>query len=340
MKASVYYGPDDIRYEEVSPPEIKDGEVLVEVKACGLCGTDLSKIRERTVPPPAILGHEIAGEVIEIGQGVKGFRIGDRVIFGHHVPCFSCPYCRHENYTQCPQFKEINIDPGGFAEKVRVLRRSVEGAMLKIPDGFPYEEACLVESVACCLRGIRKCNIRSGDTVVIMGTGPIGLIHLQLACSLGGKVLAIDLVDYRLKKAMEFGATEAINSKREPVVERIRERTEGRGADVVIVAVGSPEAIAQAMDLTCQGGVVNIFAESPPRSLLRIDPNLIYHSEVRLIGSYSSTPLEQREALNLIKEKRIKIRELITHKFRLKDLLEAVRLAMRAQDSLKVIIVP
>ncbi|MCD5390939.1 alcohol dehydrogenase catalytic domain-containing protein [candidate division NPL-UPA2 bacterium] len=341
MKAAVYYAPDDIRYEELPRPRIGKGEILVRVRSCGLCGTDISKIVERMVSPPVVLGHEVAGDVVEAGEGVEKFRSGDRVFVAHHVPCFTCHYCRHGNHSLCQQFRSTNIDPGGFAEYIRVPAPNVEKTTLLLPKDLSYEEASLIESTACCLRAIRRCPIQPGDTVVVVGVGPMGLLNLQLALLLGvGQVIALDLIEQRLEVAKKFGAKHSLNPEREDPLEAVKQLTEGRGADVAIVSVGETSAIAQAIRLVRGGGTVTLFAECPPHSSLSLDPNIIYHSEVNLRGSYSSTPEGQGIALELMKTGKLKIKELITHRFPLKKLSEAVTLAREVRESLKIIITP
>ena len=195
MKAAVYYAPDDIRCEELPRPRIGKGELLVRVRSCGLCGTDIGKIVGRTVTPPLVLGHEVAGEVVEVGEGIKNFCLGDRVFVAHHVPCFTCHYCRHGNHSLCKQFRSTNIDPGGFAEYIRVPVPNVEKTTFLLPDNLSYEEAVLIEPTACCLRAIKRCPFQPGDTVVGMGGGPMGLLHLQLALlSWAGRVIVLALV--------------------------------------------------------------------------------------------------------------------------------------------------
>ncbi|MCK4437085.1 zinc-dependent dehydrogenase [bacterium] len=338
MKAAVYYNLNDIRYEEVARPEIGRGEVLLKVRSCGLCGTDISKMVQMLVTPPAILGHEVAGDVEEVGDGVEKFHPGDRVFAAHHVPCFVCHWCRHGNYSLCPEFRRTNIDPGGFAEYIRIPHINVARAMFRIPDELSYEEASLIESTACCLRAILKCRIQPADTVVVVGCGPMGLLHLKLALLLGaGQVIASDLVNYRRMVAEKFGAGCSINPQAENVRGKVMELTSGRGADLAIVAVGNPQAISQAMSLVREGGTVSLFAECPGGSKLTVDPNLIYH-EVNLIGSYSSTPSEQRIAFELIRSGRLKLKGLITHRFKLEQLGEAVKLARQQKESLKIVI--
>ena len=341
MKAVVYYDRDDIRYTDWEDPGIGPQEILVAMRACGLCGTDLSKIRNRRVKGPAILGHELAGEIEKVGSQVTAWRPGQRVFVGHHVPCFFCHSCRHGNFSQCLQFRETNIDPGGFAEKVRIKRASVERATFLIPEHLSYEEASLAETVACCLRGINRSGIQVGETVAIVGGGPVGLIHLQLAIHAGAaKVVVTDREPGRLQAAQDFGARGTIDITEVSPREGLEDLGMGEGVDQVIVAAGSVEAIRQAIELAGPGGRINIFAECPPNSLVEIDPNLIYHSEVSIIGTYSSTPREQREALELIANGRIKAKELITHRFPLARFGEALAKAQAAKEALKIVLTP
>lgn len=341
LKAAVYYDINDIRYEEVPLPEISRDEVLVRMEACGLCGTDLHKILNRAVPPPAVLGHEVAGQIERLGSQVEGFKQGDKVIVFHHIPCFVCTWCRHGNHSLCPEFKKLNISPGGFAEYLRVSGPSVKSGLLKIPDSLSYEEATLIEPTACCLRAIARADLRPGDTVVVIGAGPAGLLHIQLCRLLGAsKVMAVDRVMERLNTAASFGAEVTANSETEDIQKKIKETTGGMGADIAIVAAGNIKAIKSGINLVRPGGTVLFFAESPAESILEVDPNLIYHSEVTLIGSYSSTPHEHRQALSLIASGRLKAKQLITHRFKLYELSEAVKLATRAGDSLKIILTP
>ncbi len=341
MKTATYYDVDDIRWEERPRPEIKQGEVLVKVKVCGLCGTDIGKIVNKTVSPGTVLGHEAVGEIVALGEGVKKFKEGDRVFFAHHVPCFNCHYCRHSNYTLCPQFKTTNIDPGGFSEYVRVPYLNVEKTMFCLPKNLSYEEASLIEPLATVLKSVNKCNVLPGDTVVIVGLGPIGILHLLLFKNLkAGKLVGLDIQKERLKIAGKFGADMVINSQEEDFLKIIKNLTGKRGADFVIVTAGNVQAIETALSIVREGGKIILFAGCSPETFLRIDPNLIYHSEVVLEGSYSSTPLEQKMVLELLMGGKIKIKEFITHRFPLKNLSEAVKLAREGKNCLKIIITP
>ncbi len=336
MKVASFYDIDDIRYEDVEKPRIKEREILIRVKVCGLCGTDVSKMREKTVATPAVLGHEVAGDIAELGEGVEGLEVGERVVVSHHLPCFTCRYCRHGSYSQCESFKKTNIIPGGFAEYIRVLPPGVEKSTFKIPDNLSYEEASFTETVACCLRAIKRCKIQLGDTVMIVGAGSVGLLHLQLALLSGAsRVVISDLVDSRLNFALKLGAEMAVNPGKDSVEKIAREVNE---ADIVIVAVGNINALAQSLNFVSRGGKIMFFAECPHNSVLKLAPNLVYHSEVTLLGSYSSTPSEQRAALELIEKGKIKVKELITHRFKLNKLSEALALAMEVRSSLKIMI--
>lgn len=340
MRAGVYYAPGDVRIEKVPDPCAGPGEVVVRVRACGLCGTDIAKYRYRLVKPPIVLGHEVAGDVVEVGSGAARFKVGDRVVVPHHIPCFVCDYCRHGHHTMCRDFKPTNIDPGGFAEFLRVKPASVAKGMLPMPEDLSYDAASMAESTACCVRGILRCNIAPGDSVAVIGAGPAGLIHAQLARVLGaGKVISTDLVQARLEAALELGADDVINVSSEEPVEKVKDLTSG-GADVVIVAVGHPGPQAQALEMVKKGGLVNFFAECPPGSELKLDPNLMYHSEVTLLGSYSSTPPDLRMALLLIHSGRVNVERLITHRLPLDELQKAFDLAVEAQQSLKIVINP
>ncbi len=342
MKVVAYYDIDDLRCEERPVPSLKTGEVLVKTEACGLCGTDLSKIANRSVPPETVLGHEVVGKVEQAGKGVEKFKRGDRVFFAHHVPCFLCHYCQRGNHTLCRQFKETNIDPGGFAEYVRVPRLNVEKTMLLIPEAVSFEEASLVEPLATVLRSLRKCNPQPGEEAMVIGSGPIGILHVHLLKKVFGcgKVIAVDLIEERLAGAKTFGADEVINPGKENLEEKVKKVTAAKGVDLVIVAVGSVEALEEAIKVVGKGGKVEFFAQCPPDSSLTLDPNLVYHSEVTLLGSYSSTPFEQRMALELLSSGKIEIKKLVTHRFPLEKVPDAVRLARRAKDCLKILIVP
>jgi L-iditol 2-dehydrogenase len=339
VKVARYYSRDDIRLEEVPLPRIGPGEILVRVEACGLCGSDLMEwyVKEKA---PAVLGHEPVGIVTEVGQGIEKFEVGDRVFVHHHVPCFTCHYCLRGNYTLCATFKGTHLDPGGFAEYVRVPALNVERDVLHIPPEMSTDEATLIEPVATCIRGIERANVQTGDTVLIIGAGVTGLIHLQLAPLYGaGTIVVTDLSDYRLDMARRLEADWAVNA-REDVTGALREANEGRLADVVIVTAGSMRAMQQGMDLAGGGATVLLFAPLPPGVDLPISPYRLLFSEISVVSSYSCTPVETRQALKLIQSGRIRAADMITHRFGLAEVGEAIDLALQAGESGKILITP
>jgi len=339
MKVSRYYSRDDIRLEEMPVPKLEAGELLVQVKACGLCGSDLMEwyTREKA---PAVLGHEPAGVVAELGEGVTQFEVGDRVFVHHHVPCFTCHHCLRGYPTLCKTFKATHIDPGGFAEYIRVPALNVERDVLKLHPDIRFDQATMIEPVATCIRSIERAHIQTGDTVVVIGTGVTGLIHVQLARISGaGMVVVTDFVPFRLEMARQLGADFAINA-REDVLTVLRELNDGRGADVVIVTAGSIQAMERGIALATGGATVLLFAPSPPEATLPVNPHHLLFSEITITGSYSCSPAETRQALRLIQGGRIKTEELITHRFDLTGVGEAIRLAAQAGESLKVVITP
>jgi len=341
MRAAVYYGVGDIRIEEMPKPSPESGEVVLRVRSCGLCGTDLAKYRHRLVEPPIVLGHEVAGAIESVGAGVGNFKPGDRVILSHHVPCFVCTYCRHGNFSMCPEWQATQITPGGFAEYIRVLRPAVAKGMVRIPDEMGFDEATLAEPTACCLRALMRSRLVPGDSVAVIGSGPAGLLHAQLARHLGaGLVIALDISPSRLEAARRFGADLALDARDEDLEDRIKDATSGEGVDLALTAVGIPAAVDQALRLVRKGGTVNVFAECPPGSMIQLDPNLMYRSEIVLLGSYSSSPRDLRVAARLIASGRVDAKAMITHRLPLGQTQQAFDLALSAGDSLKIVIQP
>jgi L-iditol 2-dehydrogenase len=341
MAVGAYHGPGDVRIERRPAPRPGPGEALVRVRACGLCGTDLAKYRHRLVAPGTVLGHEVAGEVVVVGEGVSRLATGDRVLVPHHVPCFTCVYCRHGNPSMCPEWKPSQIEPGGFCEYLVARPATVRHGILKLPDGLGFGEATLAEPLACCLRAVERTGLSPGDSLVVIGAGPAGLLHVQVARLAGaGRVIAVDLARERLDAARRFGADVALNASLQDVAAAVRSLTAGQGADAVITAVGSAEVVAQALDMVRPGGKVNVFAECPPGSRISLDPNLMYHKEITLLGAYSSSPRDLRVALDLIATGRVNARDMISHRMPLARLAEAFEVALRGRDALKVIIEP
>jgi L-iditol 2-dehydrogenase len=287
---------------------------------------------------PLVLGHEPTGIVAKTGKKVKQFKKEERVFVHHHVACLKCHYCTHGDYTLCEQFSKTNIYPGGFAEYFRVPAPNVRNDTLKIPDNLSFEEATLTEPVACCLKAHTKFVIGPEDTVAIIGAGPSGIIHTILSKNLGAsKVIVSDLIDYRLEAARRFGADLAVNPKSESLIEKVRESTDGRGADLVIVTAPNAEAVSEGLNACRKGGTVCLFAPTPPSKHVSVSPRRLFFSEIRIVPSYSTSHIETRTALQLISTGKIKAKELITHRFPLSQTSQAFKTAEKG-ECLKVVV--
>jgi len=341
MKAALIRGVNDVRIEDVSIPKIGRKEVLVKMMACGVCGTDIEKMQGEFITPP-VLGHEVAGEIFEVGEDIVDLKIGERVLVHHHVPCYICHYCRHGSHTMCEGFQRSNIDPCGFAEYFRVPETNVDrGAVLRLPDTVSFEEGTLIEPTACCIRSVLKYDIQAGDDALVLGAGPTGLTQIQLLKLFGaGRVFSSDILNFRLEAAERFGADETINPRQEDLVGRVRRMTEGRGVDVVVVATGATEAIVQALKSVRRGGTVSLFGAPGRGALLSYDVSEVFIREVSIIPSYSTTESEINMALRLLVSRRIDLRKLISHYFRLERVVDAIKYAADGKDCLKVIVTP
>lgn len=338
MKAAMYYTQQDIRIEEIPIPEIGDDEILVEMKACGICGSDLMDWYLET-RAPLVLGHEPAGTIANKGKKVESFSLGDRVFVHHHVACLTCHYCMRGDYTLCEQFHSTNIKPGGFAEYFRVPALNLQTDTLNIPSGLSFEEATFIEPVGCCARAIKKCNIQNGDTVAVIGAGATGLIHTTLSKIYGAaKTIVSDLIDFRLHFAERFGADVLVNPEDQDLAEVVKAETDGRGADLVIVTAPSLEAYKAGIDVCRKGGKLCVFAPTRPGKYLQVSPKELFFSEIQLVPSYSTSHLETRTALQLLESGKVNVKELITHRFKLVDAAKAFRTALESKESLKVIV--
>jgi L-iditol 2-dehydrogenase len=338
MKVAMYYSQQDIRIEEIPIPEIGDDEILVEMKACGICGSDLMDwyLKSRA---PLVLGHEPTGTIAKKGRKVESVSLDDRVFVHHHVACLTCHYCVRGDYTLCEQFHSTNIKPGGLAEYFRVPAMNLQMDTLKIPSGLSFEEATFIEPVGCCVRAIRKCNIQKGDSVAVIGAGATGLIHVTLSKIYGAaKTIVSDLVDFRLRFAERFGADVAINPKHQDLTEVVKAETGGRGVDLAIVTAPSLEAYKAGMDACRKGGKLCIFAPTRPGKLLQVSPKELFFSEIQIVPSYSTSHLETRMALQLLESGKIAVKELITNRFKLVETAKAFRTALESRESLKVIV--
>jgi L-iditol 2-dehydrogenase len=340
MRVARYHGWDDVRLESMEVPEIGPGEMLVQVRACGLCGSDLMRWYADS-KAPAVLGHEPVGFVSQVGSGVVGFAPGDKVFVHHHVPCFVCHYCRRGNYSCCETFKKNGLYPGGFAEYVRVAARNVEYDVLPVPESLSFEEATLIEPIACAIRGMERAGVKPGDTVLIIGAGVSGLLFTQLSRLWGaGLVIVSDLVEYRLERSLEYGAHASLNPAADDLQEEVSRLAGRPGADVVIVTVGNPSVMEQGLRLAAKGGTVLIYAPLPPGDTLPVDVCDLLFSEKTLVTTYSCAPDDTRTALDFIRKGCVQTSGLVTHRFGLERVGEAMRLASQAGDSLKVVIVP
>jgi len=346
MKAAVYRGVNEVRLEEVPVPEVGAGEILVRVHTCGICGTDLKKIATGSHSAPRIFGHETSGVVARVGRGVSKFGTGDRVVVFHHIPCGQCFYCLHKTFAQCETYKKVGctagFEPsgGGFAEYVRVMDWIVEKGMVRIPDGISFEQACFVEPVNTCIKGIQTLRLLADETVLVIGQGPIGLILAKLAQRSGARVITSDLYPARLTMANSFGLNLTIDATRADAVKTVREMTDGRGADATILAVGGNGLIRSAMDATRPGGRVLLFAQTV-RGEATIDPAAVCVDEKTLLGSYSASIELQEEAVRFVMNREMDLERLISHHFPLESGLEALNLAARPQPaSMKIVIQP
>jgi len=327
MKVAVYYNNKDIRIQEMPKPKIGEGEILVKVKASSICGTDVMEWY-RIKKAPRVLGHETTGDIVEVGEGVKKFKAGQRVFVTHHVPCYECKYCLEGNHTACEVLHKGNYDPGGFSEFIRVPKRNVEHGTFLLPESISYEEGTIVEPLACCVRGQKVINANENHTVLILGSGVSGLLNIQLAKLRGARVVATDVDDYKLKKAKEFGADEVIDAREDFNLK----------AERIIVCTGAFQAAQQAFKFIDRKGIILFFAI--PNKNIEIPVVDFWRNEITVTSSYGAAPDDLRESLELIKNKRINVRDLITHEFPLAEIGKGFQLAANPKDSLKVIIQP
>ena len=347
MRAAVYHGRDDVRLEIVPVPRIGAGELLVKVHTCGICGTDLKKISTGSHSAPRIFGHETAGVVAQVGAGVSGYALGDRVSVFHHIPCGDCFYCRHKVFAQCPVYKQVGCTAGyepsggGFSEYVRVMDWIVaRGGVVKLPPDVSFEQASFIEPINTCLKGIQTLALAPGETVLVMGQGPIGILLGVLAQRAGAKVFTSDLFPQRLTIAAGFGLNRSMDASRSDAVQTVRQWTEGRGADAVVLAVAGTSLIPAAVEAARPGGRILLFAQTV-RGEAVIDPAAICVDEKTLLGSYSASVDLQDEAVSFVCRHEMDLERLITHRFPLSSALEALNLAAHPRpDSMKVVIQP
>ncbi len=341
MLAVEYHSNDDVCIVDLPLPEIGPGELLVQLRACGLCASD---VMEWYMKPraPIYPGHEVVGLVAAVGEGVQQFAPGQRVFIHHHVPCMVCHYCQRGSYSQCPTFRATRLYPGGLAEYIRVPALNVQLDVLTLPDELSFETATLIEPLACCVRGINRAAIQEGDNVLILGAGSNGLMLAQLAQRRGAvRVIVVDPIAYRRQRALYAGIDHVLDpgSGQENLLQQIYAVNYGRKPDVVLVTPSSISAMQQGLGIVGPGGNVLFFAPPPPSAALPISPNALFFQEISLHTSYSAGPYETRLALDLLHTGRIRPETVITHKFHLKDAAQAFELVAKPGDALKVVIV-
>lgn len=336
MKVAVYYSNDDVRIEERAVPRISEGEILVRMMASGICGTDVMQWY-RLKKAPRVLGHEMAGEIIEVGRGVKDFKSGDRVFVSHHVPCYRCHYCIEGNYTACESLHTGNYEPGGFSEYIRVPEQNVRFGTFLLPSGMTYEDASMIEPLGCVVLGQKQLELKTGQTVLIIGSGISGLLHIQMAKLRGCTVIATDINEYRLNKAVEFGADHVLNAM-EYSQDKLREITKGRLPERAIVCAGAKQAVADAISSIDRRGMILFFAV--PDEDIALPSLRFWRDEITVKFSYGASPEDLQEAMGLIRGGMIDVRKMITHRISFSDIQRGFRLVSSAKESLKVVILP
>jgi L-iditol 2-dehydrogenase len=340
MKAMQGRLPGVVELEEVPVPALGRGEVLLEMRTCGLCGSDLSKIFALGSPAtPASLGHELVGVVRAVGDGVSRFVAGDRVAVAHHVPCGRCRYCRHGSESMCPQFKATNLDPGGFAEFIRVPALHVERTTFRLPDSVPDEVGVFMEPLACALRAVKRSDVQPGDQIAVVGTGAMGLLVAQAVLLRGAKAICLDLREDRLQLARTFGVQAVINAAVSDPAMSLLDLTEGEGVDGAILTAVSASVLEAMLGALRAGGRINLFAEARGSRHLSLDLDTVWRRELYLIATYSTTPVELAEAMQLLSTGGVRVLPLVTHRFGLARFAEGLRL-QRDGVATKVLFVP
>jgi L-iditol 2-dehydrogenase len=339
MRVAMYYNNKDVRLEEIPTPRMGPGELLVKVLASGICGSDVMEWY-RIKKAPRVLGHEITGEIVEVGKGVDRYRTGDRVFVSHHIPCNTCHYCLNGYHTVCDTLRSTNFDPGGFAEYIRVPKINVDRGVFVLPEEVSIEDGVFIEPLACVLRGQRIAKLSPGQTVFVIGSGISGLLHIALAHVSGaGHIIASDIYEYRLKAAKRFGADEAIDAK-EVNPSRLRQINKGRLADLVIVCAGAVSAYSQALQSVDRGGTVLCFAPIEPGVNFSFPFFDFWNDGITLLPTYGGSPLDIMTAIELIRSHRLPLREMITHRLPLAETGVGFKLVAEAKESIKVIIEP
>lgn len=347
MKAGVYRGKATVQPEWVEVPSIDPGELLIRVEACGVCITDIKKIEKDLFAPPRIYGHETAGRIARVGEGVYGWKVDDPVVVFHHIPCGHCFYCHRKSFAQCPVYKKVGVTAGfepsggGFAEYVRVRDWVVKRGVVRIPPGVSFEQATFLEPVNTCLKAIRRFGVEPWETVLVLGQGPIGLLFTMLARRVTEQVYASEPVAERRERSLRCGAAAVYDPRTVSIVQEMKSLTDGRGADLVIVAAASPALVDQAIQAVRPGGRVGLFAQTSPEEVLQVRGASICVDEKTLIGSYSAAIDLMDESAALVFSGELPVSELITHRMGLSEIRDAIHMAASPSDrSLKVVVCP
>lgn len=339
MRVARLYGYNDIRIEEAPVPRVGPRDALMKTAASGICSGDVMKwyIEKKA---PLVLGHEPAGEIVEVGAGVTSFSPGDRVFTHHHAPCLKCRYCRRGDYVQCDTWKRTAIVPGGISEYILIPGTNLENDTLRLPDGLSFEDGTLVEPLACVVKGLKRAGMREGDVALVIGLGAMGVLNLLALRRYGaGRVICADMVPYRLQKAEELGADDVIDVSRARLSEALGELTGGGMADLVVVGPNSASALAEGISCAGPGGTVLMFTPVRPGETLVVEPNKLYFKDISIVTSYSCGPDDTEEALELIEGGAVGAPRVVTHRFPIEKTADAYRLTAEARDSLKCVIV-
>jgi len=340
MKTAYVKEPSIISVDETPAPVLESGDILVKMQACGICGSDVEKVFGHYGKSSMRLGHEPAGIVLAVGSNVDSFKKGDRVFTHHHVPCYSCHYCLHGNETTCQKYSESNLSPCGLSEEYVVPQWNVSnGGVLKLPDSMTFEEAAMIEPLACCVRSWRKISYLERDFVAIFGMGPTGMMHVMLAQSKKfSKIFCFDVNDFRLNFAKKFGVYNTINSLDEKRFEKIRKETGQQGVDVAIVATSNIRALEDAIEMVRTGGTIMMFGVPSKGAKIELDMSKIYSKEITLVTSYAASDNDTKEALDLINSGEIQVKQLITHRYSILESQKAFDHARTGDNAMKIII--
>ena len=340
MKAAFVKESSKVVVDDVLEPKLGSGDVLVKMQACGICGSDLEKVYGKYAQPSNRLGHEPSGIIAEVGKNVSDFKKGDRVFVHHHVPCYSCHFCLHGNETMCKKYSETNLSPCGLAEQFIVPEWNVShSGVLKIPESMSFDEAAMIEPLACCIRAWNKISFQKGDSAAIFGVGSTGMMHVMLSHTHElEKIFCIDVNDFRLDFAKKFAITEAIKSYDSELKRKVLSQTDNRGVDIAIVATGNLQALSSAIDLVRKGGTVVLFGVPSSGATLNLDISNVYSNEITLFTSYAASDADTKVALELINSGKIDVKKLITHRYKISDSPKAFEHAHNGSDSMKIII--